>query len=187
MAEIIEIGKVNIPSLARRVKAGEVFVYPTDTVYGIGCDALNEEAVKKVFDAKGRNFKKPLSVAFNDMTHLLRFVDVNEEQRGEMEMKLPGPYTFIVKNKHIPQIVTGGLDTIGVRIPKHDLLRELIRESGVPIVTTSANLAGGPAPSHICEIPNEVIERVSFVIDAGKSGSGKPSTIIDLVTGKKIR
>jgi len=187
MAEIIEISKVDITALARRVKAGEVFIYPTDTVYGIGCDALNEEAVKKVFEAKGRDFKKPLSVAFSDMKHLLRFVDINEEQRREMDAKLPGPYTFVVKNKHVPKIVTGGLDTVGVRIPKHDLIRELIRESGVPIVTTSTNLSGGPAPSHIYEIPDEIIEKVSFVIDAGKSGSGKPSTIIDLTTGKKLR
>jgi L-threonylcarbamoyladenylate synthase len=169
------------------VKAGEVFIYPTDTVYGIGCDALNEEAVKRVFDAKGRDFNKPLSVAFKDVPQLLRFVDVDEGQRREIEGKLPGPYTFIVKNKHLPKTVTAGLETVGVRVPRHDLIRELIRESGVPIVTTSANLAGGPAPSHIYEVPNEVIEKADFAIDAGKCGSGKPSTIIDLSTGKCLR
>ena len=187
MTEIIEAGKVNIPLLARRVRAGEVFIYPTDTVYGIGCDALNEEAVKRVFDAKGRDFKKPLSVAFKDVPQLLRFVDVDEGQRREMGGKLPGPYTFIVKNKRIPKTVTAGLETVGVRVPGHDLIRELIRESGVPIVTTSANLAGGPAPSSIHEIPGEMIEMVDFVIDAGKCGSGKPSAIIDLTTGERLR
>lgn len=186
MAEIIELGKANLRGLAHRVKGGEVFIYPTDTVYGLGCNALDESAVKRVFRIKGRS-QKPLSVAFHDMAHLVRFVEVDEAQRKTMEEKLPGPYTFIVKNKKIPSVVSCGLETVGVRIPAYGPIRELIREADVPVVTTSANLAGGSPANSVYEIPYGLIDKVDFVIDAGKCGSGKPSTVIDLTTGETLR
>jgi L-threonylcarbamoyladenylate synthase len=172
---------------AERIAAGGVFVYPTDTVYGIGCDALNEKAVERVFEIKERDKNKPLSVAFSDVDDLLGFVYVDESDEKELREKLPGPYTFIVKNKSIPRVVTGGLDTIGVRVPDHDRIRRIIKLAGRPIVTTSANPSGAPAVNSIQEIPDEFLKRVDFMIDEGVCGSGRPSRIINLVTGEKLR
>jgi len=187
MAEIIEVGKADLPSLSRRVKAGEVFIYPTDTVYGIGCDALNEESVGRIFEIKQRPRDNPLSVAFWDVSQLLRYVSLGDEQEALLSKKLPGPYTFIVKNKALPRVVTGGLDTIGVRVPDHGPIRELIREADTPIVTTSANISGEKTPCSIHEIPYSLLQQVGFIIDAGSCKLGRPSEVIDLATGEKLR
>lgn len=177
----------DLKEIAKRINAGEVFIYPTDTVYGIGCDALNEKAVERVYEAKGRDFKKPMSVAFSDIMQLKKYVSVDEKQLEMIKQKLPGAYTFIVKNKAIPKRVAAGLDTIGIRIPDHSRMLALIREANTPIVTTSANLAGGKPASSVHELSSEMLARVDFVIDGGKCGSGKPSTILDLATGEKLR
>jgi|GEM_PF-362563 len=186
-AEIIDIRGADLSEMAKRIKSGAVFIYPTDTVYGIGCDALNEGAVKRVFEIKGRVFDKPLSVAFGDIMQLLKFVSVDEDQKKELREKLPGPYTFIVKNKGVPKLVTAGRDTVGVRIPDYSLLLALIREVGGPIVTTSANLSGqGPARS-VFELPPEILREVDFVLDGGRCELGRPSTVINLTSGERLR
>jgi L-threonylcarbamoyladenylate synthase len=114
-------------------------------------------------------------------------VSVDDGQEELLKEKLPGPYTFIVKNKAVPRVVTGGLDTLGVRVPDYGLVRELIREADTPIVTTSANISGEKTPCSIHEIPYSVLEQVGFVIDAGACKLGRPSEIIDLATGEKLR
>jgi len=187
MADIIDAKSLDIKKIAERVRQGQVFIYPTDTVYGIGCDATNEASVKRVYAIKGRDFKKPLSVAFSQMEHLIRFVSINETGRETMAGKLPGAYTFIVKNKSISPGVTASLGTVGVRIPDYQPLLSLIKKAGVPVVTTSANLSGEVPSNDIANLSPEILKKADFVIDAGECGSGKPSTIIDLSTGKKIR
>lgn len=187
MAEIIEIGDVDFQKLGERVKAGEVFIYPTDTVYGIGCDVFNEEAVKRVFEIKGRAGDKPLSVAFHDVDQLLRYVNVDAGQEARIREVLPGAYTFIVQNQSIPGYVTAGLPTVGARVPDYGPILELIREADTPIVTTSANISGMAPACTLHDIPFNIVEKVDFVIDAGKCGSGKPSTIINLLDNKILR
>jgi len=187
MAKILEMSEVTSDEIAERIKNGEVFIYPTDTVYGVGCDALNEEAVAKVFKLKERSGTKPLSVAFHDVEELLKYVTVDDEQETEIREKLPGAYTFIAINKGIPKIVTACFDTLGVRVPDYAPIREIIRKAETPITTTSANLSGKSPALTIHDLPNEILENVDFVLDAGRCGSGNPSTIINLVTGKQIR
>ncbi len=186
-ADIIDINHADLEEAGQRIRDGAVFVYPTDTVYGLGCDALNEEAVGRIFEVKGRGLDKPLSVAFSDLDQLLEFVEVDEEQKMVMGKRLPGPYTFIVPNIRIPKIVTAGLDTVGVRVPDYSLVRELIKKAKTPIVTTSANKSGGKAPCSVNEVDKGVLGIVDFALDGGACGSGKPSKIINLVTGERLR
>jgi L-threonylcarbamoyladenylate synthase len=186
MAEIIEFEAAELKDIAKRVCSGQVFIYPTDTVYGIGCNAMDEKSVKRVFEVKKKEKNKPLSVAFADFPMLVDYVDM-EGKFAELREKLPGPYTFIIKNRGIPKIVTGGRDTVGCRIPDYPKLLELIKRAGVPIVTSSANLSGDNAACEINELPCEVIDKVDFILDAGKKGSGKASKVINLSDGKILR
>lgn len=187
MAEIIEIGDVSFQELGKRVKAGEVFIYPTDTVYGLGCDVFNEEAVERIFKIKERAGNKPLSVAFHSVEQLLKFVKVDAAQEAKIKELLPGAYTFIVQNESIPSNVTTGLPTVGVRVPDYGPTLELIREADTPIVTTSVNISGMAPACTLHDIEAEMVQKVDFVIDAGKCGSSKPSTIINLLDGKILR
>jgi L-threonylcarbamoyladenylate synthase len=160
-----------------RVRQGQVFIYPTDTVCGIGCDALNEEAVKRIFEIKKRE-QKPLSVAFANAAQLKEFT--------EYESKLPpGPYTLIVPRGKIPKTVSCGLDTVGARIPASPYILKLILSTG-PIVTTSANFSGEPPVASLEEIPQSLKNKVDFVFDTKQRGSGKPSEIIT-ATGERLR
>lgn len=187
MARIIKMAEVEPREIARRIRAGEVFIYPTDTVYGIGCDALDEDAVRRVCGIKGRGQGKPLSVAFRDVDQLLEFAEVGGEQRKDLERMLPGPYTFIVRSRGIPKPVTAGLDTVGARVPGYGPLRELIEAAGTPVVTTSANASGEAPTNRFDRISKGIVEKADFAIDAGECGSGKPSAVINMLTGKRLR
>jgi len=170
---------------AEMIKKGAIFLYPTDTVCGLGCSALSNNAVARLLDIKGRE-NKPLSLAFYDMEMVAKYTNITKDQKELIEEKLPGPYTFIVrKNPRIPDIVTAGLKTVGVRIPNHEI-RKLIKGVGTPIITTSANKAGEPAPARLEEVSEEIREAVDFVFNASE-GSGRPSKIVDLTTGKILR
>ena len=182
--ERVDLENCDLKEIAMRICSGEIFVYPTDTVYGLGCNAMDVEAVEKIFEIKGRDQKKPLSVAFADLPMLIDYVDVADT--SQLQEKLPGAYTFIVKNKKIPKVVSGGLDTIGVRIPGHIRLLELINHAGVPIVTTSVNFSGQAPACSISDIPTELLEKVDFILE-GECGSGKPSTVINLEDNKILR
>lgn len=186
MVKIYKLDNNEIPEeIEERIRAGEVFIYPTDTVYGIGCNALNEEAVEKARVIKGSTQDKPLSVAFSDFEQIEKFVDYGNSE-SVLREKLPGPVTLIVGRGKIPKFVTGGMETVGVRIPDFDLIRDIIRLAKTPIITTSANLGGEMAPREISEIKKDFLEKVDFVIDAGPCGSGTPSKIIDLTKGETV-
>jgi L-threonylcarbamoyladenylate synthase len=187
MAEIIGISSIRPEEVASRIKQGRVFVYPTDTVYGLGCDATNGESVRRIFEIKRRPPDKPLSVAFSGVDELLGYINADEGQKAMLRKKLPGPYTFIVNNKSIPRFVTGGGGTLGVRVPNYSPLLNIIKKAGAPIITTSANLSGCPAPGNIHEIDPRILQGADFVLDGGSIGSGKPSEVIDLTTGERLR
>jgi L-threonylcarbamoyladenylate synthase len=187
MVEIIKMRDADIARLGRRIRAGEVFAYPTDTVYGIGCDATNAHAVERVFEIKGRDFKKPLSLAFHSIEQIKRYAEVDEKEELALKEKLPGPYTFILRNKKVSKRVTAGLDTVAVRIPDNRFVVGLVNETGVPIVTTSANLSGHVPALCLDDIPACMLGQLDFAVDAGMCGSGKPSVIINLLDGKILR
>jgi len=162
------------------VRKGAVFIYPTDTVYGIGCDATNKKAVERVRRIKGT--KHPFSVIAPSKKWIKENLIVLKEHKKYIR-KLPGPYTFILKMKK--KCVASNVSysqSVGVRIPKH-WTGTIAAKLGVPIVTTSANVSGEPTIREVSEIPKKL--KADFVIDGGKLG-GRPSRIIDL-TGSKPR
>lgn len=167
------------------LRQGAVIIYPTDTVYGIGCDATNRDAIERIYKIKKRPTDNPMSVAFSDFNMLQEYTELDEEQMTQMKNKLPGPYTFIVRAQNLPEIITKD-NKVGVRIPEIPTILYIISKFGKPIVTTSANIAK-QRPTHLFDkIDQNVLRGVDFAIKED-IGSGLPSAVIDLTTGKALR
>ena len=158
-------------------------VYPTDTIYGLGADALSDEAVAEVYEAKHRLLSKPISIAVSDRDMLGALAVVTPVAEIFIEQFLPGPFTVVLKAKKLlPVVLTGGTGMIGLRIPAHPIALELIQQFDGPITATSANLSGGKDPVTI----NDVHVRYDMLIDVGRL-TGLPSTVVDLVDMHMIR
>lgn len=159
--------------LKDKVLSGNIFIYPTDTVYGLGCDARNSESVQKIKKIKGRDANKPLSV----IAPSFEWIEENCSVDVNLEKYFPGPYTVILKkkNKEFLREVSSG-DNLGVRIPKSEFC-DIIRDIGIPFVTTSVNLSGEKPASSIEEIDKDILINVDEIVDIGKL-NGKPSTLI---------
>ncbi len=169
------------------VKNGLVVIYPTDTLYGLGCDATNKGAVRKVYGIKSRGQKNPLSIIVPDLGMLEKYCEVTDGQRKILATLLPGPYTFLLKLK-IPLPVTDS-GIIGVRVPEHMFMRTVSRRLGIPVVSTSANLSGGGDAADASEIDAGILnsKKVSLIVDGGRCKYAKASTVIDLVDMKVVR
>ena len=162
------------------IKNGEIVIFPTETVYGIGANAYDENAVGKIFIAKGRPSDNPLIVHLADKRKISEVAEelTNVEQEL-VDNFMPGPFTLIMKKKPIiPDIVTGGLDTVAVRIPDNIIARAIIQFSGVPIAAPSANISGKPSGTEIDDIRNELEGKVSAIVDGGKTQIGLESTVV---------
>src|SRR3989338_8879086 len=164
-----------------RIKGGAIFIYPTDTIYGIGCDATNDEAVQKLRTLKDRS-KNPFSVIVPSRKWIYSHCDVSEEADQWVE-KLPGPYTLILKTKKhaVSKYLAPGLDTLGVRIPKH-WFSAVVEKLGIPIVTTSANKSGKDFMTSLKDLDEALKKAADFIIYEGEK-KGDPSQLVDL-TGK---
>lgn len=162
-------------NLKQEILDGKIFIYPTDTLYGLGCDATNEEAVNKVKEIKSRDRDKPLSIIAPNINWILKNFITTEE---EIKKYLPGPYTLLLKKKEINFLNwISPNDRIGIRIPANNFTKN-IQESEVPFVTTSVNLSGEPFALKIEEIKKEILEKVDYIIESEEKLSGKPSTLI---------
>ena len=170
---------------AEAIKQGELVLFPTETVYGIGADALNEEAVKKIYIAKGRASDNPLIVHIAKMEMLDRLVEnVGNIEKILIKKFWPGPLTIVFKKKKIiPDIITGGLDTVAIRMPSNLVARRLIEYSNCPIAAPSANISGKPSGTIVEDIIDELDGKVEYVIDGGKVDIGVESTVIRVVNG----
>ncbi len=167
---------------ATLLREGEVVAFPTETVYGLGCNGLDEDAIGKVFEAKGRPQDNPLilHIASNDELYDLaeRVPALAEEL---MEKFWPGPMTLILKKQsHIPDKVTGGLDSVGIRMPSHPIANRLIALSGCPIAAPSANRSTKPSPTRADHVVEDLAGRIPMIIDGGETGVGVESTVIDM-------
>lgn len=164
------------------IAAGELVAFPTETVYGLGGDALHPEAAKKIYAAKGRPSDNPLIVHIAEVSDLERVAKVVPEQVKKLaEAFWPGPLTMVVwKNENVPYATTGGLDTVAVRMPNHPVALELIRKSGKLIAAPSANTSGRPSPTEGSHVMEDLDGRIAMVLDSGLVGIGIESTIIDL-------
>lgn len=175
----------DIEYAAELIKKGEVVGMPTETVYGLAADAENEQAVKKIFAAKGRPSDNPLIVHLSAVEAMEKYVcNVPELAYKIAEKFCPGPITMVLpKRSNIPYTTSGGLETVGIRIPFHKTARLLIELSGKAIAAPSANLSGSPSPTTAQHVMNDMNGRIPAIIDGGACGVGVESTVISFENG----
>ena len=166
------------------LKEGGLVIFPSDTVYGLLCDATNEQAVKKLIIFKNRPAGKPISV-FSNLKFIDQLVKINKEQKKIIEEILPGPYTLILPSKHkVSKLLESEIGTLGIRIPMYQLINRLIQEFEKPITATSANIAGRSPHYSIESLLGKLTEKqknlIDLVVDAGTLPRNKPSTVVDL-------
>lgn len=170
------------------LRKGGLVVFPTETVYGLGADALNPEAVKRVFEAKGRPPDNPLIVHIADRHQLIDLADEVPEKGQRLAKEFwPGPLTLVVKRTFlVPDIVTAGLDTVAIRMPDHPVALALIEEFEGGIVGPSANLSGKPSPTSAQHVMDDLKGRVDVVLNAGPSEIGIESTVLDVTVDPPV-
>jgi L-threonylcarbamoyladenylate synthase len=168
------------------LKNGGTIIYPTDTLYGIGADATSDMAKEKVYEIKGRDFTKTLSICVSDIRRAEKFVKVSREFAKILEKFLPGPLTVIAPQKKEMKYVSND-KKIAIRIPDNQFALALLKKFGKPITATSANLSGQSDPSSIERIDAAVREKCDLVIDSGKCKYAMPSTVLDVEERKILR
>lgn len=189
--EKIDPGNIDVDVMDRAGKLiaeGELVAFPTETVYGLGGDALDPDASRKIYAAKGRPSDNPLIVhiaEFDDMKRVAR--EVPEQARKLADAFWPGPLTMIVwKSDAVPEATTGGMQTVAVRMPNHPVALELIRRSGCLIAAPSANTSGRPSPTEAQHVAEDLSGKIAMILDGGPVGIGIESTIIDLTEEKPM-
>jgi len=171
------------------IKAGEVVGIPTETVYGLGADASNEEAVRKIFSAKGRPADNPLIVHLADFSDAEKYTRYIPDTAYRIAEKFcPGPLTIVLpKNDLIPMVTSGGLDTVGIRVPSHPVMNKIIKMSGRPISAPSANTSGYPSPTTAKHVMDDMNGKISAVVDGGQCRFGVESTVISIEGESTVR
>ncbi len=164
------------------LKNGGTVIFPTETVYGIGANALDENAVSKIYEAKGRPSDNPLIVHIARKEEVYDLAcEISEKAKIVIEKFWPGPITIVLKKKDIvPYKTSGGLDTVAIRMPSHPIAMNLIKESGIPIAAPSANISGRPSPTDEESVLQEMKGRVDGIILGGDASVGLESTVLDL-------
>ncbi len=172
---------------AELIRSGGLVVFPTETVYGLGGDATDPEASKKIYAAKGRPSDNPLIVHISAPDEAEPYAVTNEAYYRLAAKFMPGPLTVILPKKDtIPSETTGGLDSVALRCPSHPIARALIAASGRPIAAPSANLSGKPSPTNAADVISDMQGRVDMIIDGGESEIGLESTIVKLEGDRAI-
>lgn len=174
-----------ITAAVAAIRRGDLVVYPTETVYGLGANALDPEAVERVFEAKGRSREKPLSMALPELSAAAEYTRMSDRERAFCERFLPGPVTVLVeRTDRVPDVLVDGRTRVGIRVPDHGLARELARRTG-PITATSANRSGEPSARRVEEI-DPAIRESAVVLDGGETSGGE-STVVDVSDGRIVR
>lgn len=172
---------------AELLKRGEVVSFPTETVYGLGADATNDAAVKKIYAAKGRPSDNPLIIHIANLAQVSEYAqDISEKARIVMEKFWPGPCTIVLRKRGpLAETVTAGLDTVGIRMPDHPIALKLIEISGIPLAAPSANSSGRPSPTSAEHVYHDLNGKIAGIIDGGETGIGLESTVLDLSDSSK--
>ena len=186
--KIARITDENDPQLARMgeiIRSGGLVSFPTETVYGLGANALDENAVRKIFAAKGRPADNPLIVHLSDISQIEKVAaNIPDTAYTLFGHFSPGPLTVILKKRpELPSAVTAGLDTVAVRIPSHPIARALINAARVPIAAPSSNLSGRPSPTRAEHVICDMNGRIDAIIDGGACSVGVESTVVELSSG----
>ncbi|MBR4627941.1 MAG: threonylcarbamoyl-AMP synthase [Ruminococcus sp.] len=177
---ILSDSEADLLKAAELIKNGSIVGIPTETVYGLGADAANENAVRGIFAAKGRPADNPLIVHLADFSQAVEYTSEIPELAWKLAEKFcPGPLTMVLpKNNRIPMVTSGGLDTVGIRVPSHTVMHRIIELSGCPIAAPSANTSGYPSPTTAQHVFRDMNGRIAAVVDGGQSQFGVESTVI---------
>jgi len=176
------ISEDSVAEAADLLRSGEVVAFPTETVYGLGANALDEVAVRKIYAAKGRPSDNPLIVHISSREQLEQLVSaIPERAKKLMQSFWPGPLTLVFpKSAIVPDVITGGGETVAIRWPIHPVAQELIRQSGVPVAAPSANLSGKPSPTRAEHVLEDLNGRIPLILDGGQTDIGLESTVLDI-------
>src|SRR5574344_505713 len=177
------IDYTKLKEMAKHIKDGEIVIFPTETVYGIGTNGLNCNSLKKLYDIKKRPLNKPISLLVNsiDMINSLT-KDVTPLEYALIKEFFPGPLTMVLKKKEcVPDILTAGLDTVGIRMPANEIALKLIEYSNVPIATSSANISGEITKNDTKIIFKDFENTVNYFIDNGSAKIGTASTLVQVI------
>jgi L-threonylcarbamoyladenylate synthase len=185
-----EVIKVDVKNIEHQLlkkagmllREGKLVAFPTETVYGLGANGMDANAVRRIFEAKGRPSDNPLILHIARIRELDRLVSfVPEKALTLMDRFWPGPMTLVLKKSPlVPDIVTAGLDTVAIRMPDHPIARHIIEYAGVPIAAPSANLSGKPSPTSAEHVVEDLMGRVEMIVDGGDVAIGVESTVVDL-------
>lgn len=187
ITRVLDIDNINLNELdkqAQLLREGKTVIFPTETVYGLGANALDEQAVKKIYEAKGRPSDNPLIVHIYKKEEVYELAkDISKKAEDVMQIFWPGPITLILNKKNIvPYKTSGGLDTVAIRMPSHKIAREIIRMAGIPIAAPSANISGRPSPTKAEHVYEEMNERVDGIVLGGDCDFGLESTVVDFTS-----
>jgi L-threonylcarbamoyladenylate synthase len=178
-----DLTEKELEEIVATLKSGELVVFPTDTLYGLGADPFNESSIKKVFIAKNRPFDMPLSIAVSNERMMESVAVLNDQARKIIRKFMPGPITvMLTKKPSIPDMLTSGANTVGIRIPDHPFAIRLIDRFG-PITATSANLHSHKDPVDANMPMKDLKAHAKICIDCGKTKYSEPSTIVDVSDG----
>lgn len=169
--------------IGQELKRGKIVVFKTDTVYGIGTNAFDENACEKIYEIKGRSLKKPLNVLISDISMLKEIVaTISPAEQKLVDTFWPGPLTIKFKKKEnvLPDIISAGDEYVRIRLLENGIAYHLIKEAGVPIVAPSANLSGSPTGTNMKNIMNELGGKVDYILDSGDVNNDTTSTIVEV-------
>lgn len=173
-----------ISRVVENLQQGGVIIYPTDTIYGLGCDIFNRKGVKKIFQIKQRDQRKPFSFICSDLAEVANYARVSNFAFKIMKRHLPGPYTFVLEaSRIVPDALMTKQKTVGIRIPDNHICQAIVSALGHPLVTTSANISGDATPQDPEDLHESMGRMVDIVVDGGIT-LGDHSTVISLLNDK---
>lgn len=184
-----QIDETKIEEIANAIKEGKLIIFPTDTVYGIGTNAYNEEACKKIYEIKGRPSCKPLIILISDTSMIEDLVEnISPKEQKIIEKFWPGPLTIKFKKRKgiLPDIISAGDEYVRIRLIKNGLIYKVIEKAEVPVVAPSANISGHPTGIKIDNIIKELGGKVDYILDCGDYKSDEPSTIVQVEDEKIV-
>lgn len=170
------------------LETGGIVIFPTETVYGIGANACNEEAVRRIYEVKNRPGEKPLSIMVSGVDEIEKYAVIeNEVERKIINNCMPGPITVVLKKKKgVFDYISSGKDTIGIRIPDNSIILNILKKADFPIVAPSANISGMPSGVDLNDILEDFDGKVDVCINGGKARLGEASTIVEVIDGEPV-
>lgn len=182
---MLVLNEQELDTAVEEIKKKNIVIFPTETVYGIGADCTDSNAVEKIFIAKGRPNNNPLIVHLSDIDKIKDYAIIeNDIERKLIESFMPGPFTIILKKKsNISSFVTCGLDTVGIRIPSNEIAHKFLEKVGVGIAAPSANLSSKPSGTNVQDIINDFDGKIDYIIEGGESRVGLESTVVKIING----